>query len=227
MVNVDGSDLAALTDDHVSFWPRWSPDGKRIIFSGISQNGTAVLVTIAVDGSGRRKTLTSDIWESVGGVYTGDGKHIVFSSQMGGLVSAVWIMDTDGSHQRRLTAAALKAQSWSVSRNGQSILAYTNQNSPAALRNSIILMNVDGSGRRLLAPFSKFHHDLYPSFSPDGTKITFISDRFDTGIDPFAFGTWDILTVNADGSDAADVASRVGSCPHDGNCVTPLWGPTR
>jgi Tol biopolymer transport system component len=192
--------------------------------SGISQNGTAVLVTIAADGSGKRKTLTTDLWESVGGVYTPDGKQIVFGSQMGGLVSAVWIMNADGSHPRRLTPAALKAQSWSVSPDGQSILAYTNQNSPPALRNNIIVMNLDGSGRKRLAPMSKFHHDLYPSFSPDGTAITFMSDRFSTDIDPFTYGTWDILTVNSDGSGVTDVASRIGSCPHDGNCVTPFWG---
>ncbi len=224
LVNVDGTGLHALTNDHLSLWPRWSPDGKRIIFSGVSQKGTAVLITIATDGSGKRKTLTTDLWESVGGVYTPDGKQIVFGSQMGGLVSAVWIMNADGSHPRRLTPAPLKAQSWNVSPDGKSILAYTNQNSPPALGNHIIAMNLDGSGRKRLAPMSKFHHDLYPSFSPDGTKITFISDRFSTDIDPFTYGTWDILTVNADGSVVADIASRVGSCPHDGNCVTPFWG---
>ena len=62
LVNVDGTGLHALTNDHLSLWPRWSPDGKRIIFSGVSQKGTAVLITIATDGSGKRKTLTTDLW---------------------------------------------------------------------------------------------------------------------------------------------------------------------
>ena len=224
VVNVDGGGLHAITNDHLSLIPRWSPEGKSIVFTAASQLGTGVITRMAADGNGRRRTLTTDLWDSVGGVYTPDGKQIVFGSQMGGLVAAVWIMNADGSNQRRLTNAALRAQPWSISPDGKQILGYTHQDSPAALGNSIFVMNLDGSALKRLAPMSKFHHDLYPNFSPDGTAISFVSDRFSTDIDPFTYGTWDILTVNADGSGAADVASQVGSCPHDGNCVTPFWG---
>jgi len=143
---------------------------------------------------------------------------------MGGFVAAVWTMRSDGSHQRRVTPATLRAQPWAVSPDGERIVGYTNQNSPGALGSNIFVMNRDGSGRKRLAPLSRFHHDLYPSFSPDGTKITFISDRFSNDIDPFTFGTWDILTANRDGSGVTSVARQVAACPHDGNCVTPLWG---
>ena len=37
---------------------------------------------MAVDRTRKRKTLTSDLWESVGAFYTPDGKEIVFGSQM-------------------------------------------------------------------------------------------------------------------------------------------------
>jgi Tol biopolymer transport system component len=225
VVNVDGTGLLQITDDHTSLAPRWSPDGRRIIFATISRLDTAVIATIAADGSGKRRTLTTDLWDSIGGVYTPDGQQIVFGSQMGGLVSAVWIMNADGSHQRRLTHAALRAQPWSVSPEGNQILGYSNQNSPPALRNGIFVMNLDGSGRKRLAPQSRFHHDLYPSYSPDGTKITFISDRFSGDITKFTDGTFDILTMNTDGSALTDVAQGAGYCPNDGHCVTPLWGP--
>jgi Tol biopolymer transport system component len=225
VVNVDGNGLLQITNDHASLVPRWSPDGKRIIFSAISKLGTAMIVTIAADGSGKRKILTTDLWDSIGGVYTPDGKQIVFGSEMGGLISAVWIMNANGSNQRRLTPADVRAQPWGVSPDGKQILAYSNQDSPPALGSDILVMNLDGSGRKRVAPLSRFHHDVYPSYSPDGTKITFVSDRFSTDMTEFTNGTFDILTVNADGSGVTDVVPAAGSCPFDGNCVTPLWGP--
>jgi hypothetical protein len=100
----------------------------------------------------------------------------------------------------------------------------SNENSPSALRNGVFAMNPDGSGLTHLAPLSKFHHDLYPSYSPDGTKIAFVSDRFSTDITEFTYGTFDIVTMNVDGSNLTDVAPGVGFCPDDGNCVDALWG---
>jgi Tol biopolymer transport system component len=225
VVNADGNGLLQITNDHGSIVPRWSPDGQRIIFTTNSRFNTGVIVTIAADGSGKRKILTTDLWDSIGGVYTPDGKQIVFGSEMGGLISAVWIMKADGSNQRRLTPAALRAQPWGVSPDGKRILAYSNQDSPPALPSDLLVMNLDGSGRKRLAPLSPFHHDLYPSYSPDGTKITFVSDRFSPDITEFTYGTFDVLTVHADGSGVTDVVPTAGSCPFDGNCVTPFWGP--
>ena len=224
LVNVDGTGLHALTNDHLSLWPRWSPDGKRIIFSGVSQKGTAVLITIATDGSGKRKTLTTDLWAK--------RRRCLHAGRQ-----ADCIRQPDGrfgfsslDHECRwLTPAAANPRTLEstiverIARREEHLGIHQSKLSPA-LGNHIIAMNLDCSGRKRLAPMSKFHHDLYSSFSPDGTKITFISDRFSTDIDPFTYGTWDILTVNADGSVVADIASRVGSCPHDGNCVTPFWG---
>ena len=123
VVNVNGTGLRQITHDQGSFLPRWSPDGTHIIFSAFAGVRSAVIATIPADGSGSRKVLTSDVWESVGGFYTPDGKQIIFGSQMGGLVSAAWLMDADGSHQRRLTPAAVKAQPWGVSPDGKHILA--------------------------------------------------------------------------------------------------------
>jgi Tol biopolymer transport system component len=51
----DGSDLRNLTDDeHRHFFPRWSPDGKRIAFSS-RRSGSYELWDINRDGSGLRQ----------------------------------------------------------------------------------------------------------------------------------------------------------------------------
>ena len=71
---------------------------------------------------------------------------------------------------------------------------------------------------------SKSHDDIDASYSPDGTKIAFVRDRFSTDITEFTYGTFDIVTMNVDGNSLTDVAPAVGSCPDDGNCVDALWG---
>jgi Tol biopolymer transport system component len=176
------------------------------------------------DSRGKRKILTSDLWESVGGVYTPDGKQIVFGSQMGGFVAAVWIMNVDGSRQRRITPAELRAQPWGVSPDGKQITGYTNQDTPPALGSIIFTMNLDGTGRKTLAPSSTFHHDGYPSFSPDSRKVGFVSDRFSSDITEFTPGTLDILSISTDNTDLSVVVPMAGSCPFDSNCVSPFWG---
>ena len=226
VVNVDGSGLRQVTNDHGSLLPRWSQDGKRIIFTGTSKLGTGVITTLAADGSGNRRVLTTDLWDSFEGIYTPDGKHIVFASQMDGLTSAVWIMGADGTHQRRLTGATLMAFPWSVSPDGTRILLQSHQNSPPALDNGIFVMNLDGSGLKRLVKQKQFHHDLYPSYSPDGTQIMFLSDRLSNDIGPDTYGTFDIFRMNADGTNLIDLQPNAGQCPNDGNCVTPVWGTT-
>jgi TolB protein len=224
VVNVDGGELRQITNDHGSLLPRWSQDGRKIIFTGTSKLGTGVVTTIAADGSGHRRVLTTDLWDSFEGIYTPDGEHIVFGSTMDGLVCAVWIMDADGSHPRRLTDAALIGFPWSVSPDGRHVLLQSHQNSPPALDNGIFVMNLDGSGLKQLVKQKQFHHDLYPSYSPGGTQIMFLSDRLSNDIGVDTYGTFDVFTMDADGTNLTDVLRAAGQCPTDGNCVTPVWG---
>jgi Tol biopolymer transport system component len=182
---------------------------------------------IAADGNGQKKTLTTKLWESVFPMYTPDGRHILFGSQRGGLVSAAWIMNADGSHQRRLTPAALKAQPWADSPDGKRIAGYFNQNSPPALKTGLITMNLDGSNRKLLASGGGFHHDLYPTYSPDGKKTCFASDRFSSDITEFTYGSFGVLTMNLNGGDIKEIVPATGFCPNDGDCVEPSWGASR
>jgi dipeptidyl aminopeptidase/acylaminoacyl peptidase len=224
VINVDGTGLQAITHDHGSLFPHWSPDGKKIAFATVSPRGTGVIAIMPADGTGKRKILTTDSWDSVAPIYTPDGKQIVFQSQMGGYVSAVWIMNSDGSQQRRLTAPALKGAASAVSPDGKHILLLNNLNSPPALPNENFVMNLDGSGLKRLAPLARFHHDLGATYSPDGQQISFYSDRFSNDITEFTYGTFDILTMDATGGNIKDIVTGAGFCPNDGNCVNASWG---
>jgi len=77
-------------------------------------------------------------------------------------------------------------------------------------------MNLNGSGLKPLAPLAQFHHDLWATYSPDGKKISFVSDRFSNDITEFTYGTFDIITMNADGTNLTDIVAAAGFCPFDG-----------
>ncbi len=218
VINADGTGLTQLTFDGLSTAGRWSPDGSRIVFGRTSTlSGTGVIATMRADGSGGESVLTNVIWGAYWPVYTPDGKHIVYYSTEGGFLEKVWIMNADGSNQTPLTPAALELFPGDVSPDGR-LVSMWNHNS-TSLPTSIFAMNIDGTDIRRLTN-SGGHHDLYPVYSPDGTKIVFASDRLssDTSLDVF--------TMNADGSNIQRIATglTVGGCPTQ-QCVTPSWGP--
>ena len=57
VVNADGSGLQQLTHDHNSLWPRWSPDGRKLVFTTASDLGTGVIATIAADAAALEECL--------------------------------------------------------------------------------------------------------------------------------------------------------------------------
>jgi TolB protein len=217
VINSDGTGLKRLTHDGLSQAPRWSFDGTHLIFARQSPlTGQTVVTLMASDGTGPKTALTSDVWSSFADSYTPDGK-INFDSQMGGLVSAEWIMNADGSGQKQLTPAPLEGGVSDVSPDGKHIVLTSHDNSP--LPGAIFMMNIDGSQLRQITFPIDGAADEFPAYSPDGTKIVFASSR----IDP---GSLDLYVMNADGSNITAIATgiTVGGCS-DGNCVEPSWGP--
>jgi Tol biopolymer transport system component len=213
-INADGSGLTQITHDgNGHLFARWSPDGQRfVLMSGSPEKATTVITTMRTDGSDE-VSLTDDIpFESYQPEYTPDGKQIVFASQAGGLVSAVWIMNADGSGKKRLTDAPLEAGGPDMSPDGKRVTFYSQQNTPKPA--AVWVMNVDGSSQQRLTPLG-----LYPNFSPDGTKLVFTKGTLAEG------GPINLYTMNPDGTHVKKIAGDliVGGCL-DSNCLTPDWG---
>jgi Tol biopolymer transport system component len=215
VVNADGTGLTRLTFDGGDCAAHWSPDGTRLVFARTLPNGKGVIATMNADGTGKKTSLTFDVWVKFWPIYTPDGKQIVFFSTKGGLISAVWIMDADGSHKRQLTAPAFEGFAFDVSPDGQHIAVIDHQNTPRPT--AILQIDPDGKHlKQLTRPGSA--HDEDPAYSPDGTKIVFASDRGG------AVGAMDIYIMNPDGSDVQRITTGLTvACP-DLNCVTPTWG---
>jgi len=206
VINADGTGLTQITHDglpHVV--PHWSPDGTHIVFNTFNEFGGEI-ATVRADGTDFR-VLSSPVWDSLGAQYTGDGKHIVFSTTTGGYVAALWIMDTNGKHQKRLTAPVLEAGAPDVSADGkEQVVFYNHQNTPLPT-SCVFKMNLDGTGVRCLTGMS--HVNTLPVFSPDGTKILYMSDRLSPGF-------FDTFVMDTDGSHKKRVIP---------GGLFPNWGP--
>jgi TolB protein len=220
VINADGTGLKQLTQSGGGdCFPHWSSDGSHIAFSGNFPPAGAIAV-MRSDGTGQELLLRNGqwkFWNVFGSIYTPDGQNIVFESQFGGLVSAVWIMNSNGTHPRRLTPAPLEAYQIDVSPDGRHILI--NDHFNTAIPSSTFVMDIDGKNRKLIFTPLENAHEGPVGYSPDGKKFIFYSDRLNS---PFTF---DIFTINADGSDLKRIAAAVASCPNTGNCVGASWGP--
>lgn len=118
-INADGINLIRLTNDAgVDVFPYWSPDGTKMLFVSnraghydvysMNSDGTnQVRLTDDATASDRnRETYSPPQWSP-------DGKKIVyvhgyFSNDMG-----IYVMDSDGTNQQRLTSGLDLYPTWS------------------------------------------------------------------------------------------------------------------
>lgn len=94
---------AAAHDLGVQRRAKWSPDGRRIVFSGHG-GGDFEIGLMAADGSGLR-TLTSNEACDVSPVWSPDGSTIAFQTRLQGNWD-VALIDPSGENLRVLTATA-------------------------------------------------------------------------------------------------------------------------
>jgi Tol biopolymer transport system component len=189
-VNADGSGQRNVTREWgLSSLPVWSPDGKRIAFVKTWGNDGDIYVMNA-DGRGLRRLTRNDGpgW-AIFPMWSPNGRKIAFHRVQPpakrpyskGWTSEVWVMNADGSGQRRLARGFPSA--WS--HDGRKI-AFTGLSEPG-----MYVMNADGSGQRRL---STANYDGV-TWSPDGRQILIVRARPGTRAK-----VNDIYVMNADGS---------------------------
>lgn len=199
-VNPDGSALAQLTHlpsgDSPSL-PAWSPGGSRIVFDLANPStGTIRIWIMHADGSHPRQ-LASDApgYLDFQPQYTPDGTHIVFSRCLPNFgVCAIWIMRADGIGKQAITPYKVGTHEASdfdpaVSPDGEHVAyaAFGQDGITAQIR----IVRLDGTGNHAISPPAI--EAGHPDWSPDGTRITFTSNR--PGIHS------NIYTMAADGTD--------------------------
>jgi Tol biopolymer transport system component len=199
VMNVNGTAKRQVTfDGNFNSDPAWSPDGKKIVYSGGAAGNPELYVIPAAGGVAKRLTTTTDHDER-GPSWSPDGTKIVYErsgcevSHGGG--ACVYVMPATGGTAVNLTPedhvagcesqpgyyfnGASREPNWSPD-GARIVFTGPLLCSVSALGTDIWTMNADGSGKVDLTA-DNGTNDRQPVFSPDGTKIAFMSDRSKTG----------------------------------------------
>jgi len=172
VMNSDGSGQRQLTRGGSAEYPRWSPDGTKILFQGQLGNSSDELWVINANGRGRiRLTHSPHHVDVQGGSWSPSGNEIVFARSPISLPSTaggIYVVGADGRGLKQLRPApnhgAIELQSPTWSPDGSKI-AYV-RNGPSI---EIRTMNADGTKpQRLAGP-------VYgpPAWSPNSIQIAF------------------------------------------------------
>ena len=159
--------------------PSWSPDGKRIVFSS-ERDGNREIYVMDADG-GNPQNLSNNPDFDGSPSWSPDGERIAFMSDRDGefLHFDIFVMDADGGNQQNITNNPFDERHPSWSPDGERI-AFSSQRDGHFRRrfgitSEIYVMNADGGNQQRLTENLK--NDWFPSWSPDGERIAFMSER--------------------------------------------------
>ncbi|HKR02112.1 MAG TPA: Calx-beta domain-containing protein [Pyrinomonadaceae bacterium] len=213
VMNADGSGVTKITknDDGVDFRiydPAWSPDGKRLAYVASLMGEISSLSVVNADGSGATARLEPTSTEVADPEWSPDGTRIAFTGREAsnnfmeeGIQFYLFVANADGSGKTRIGDYPLRFASFFPQALGSgptwspdgTLIAYSYDNESAPTQQprrvaDLFVVRASGGGVRFLTEHSA--QDLFPSWSPDGTRVAFTSDRD---------GHREIYVVNSDG----------------------------
>ena len=140
-MNADGTGQVSLTRDFGGEDPVASPRGDRIAFA----HGSGRIHTMNLDGTDIRPVSSQDAFHPE---WSPDGSQIVYARwRCCGTPVDLWIVNADGSGERRLTDTPGAELSAVFSPDGEHIL-FQRPGDPVG--DEVWIMNADGSGERRL-----------------------------------------------------------------------------
>lgn len=156
----------------MTFSPRFSPDGSRVVMSLLGDDGNANIY--AMDLSSRSTTrLTNSPSIDTSPSYSPDGQQVVFESDRGGR-QQLYVMSAGGGDASRISFGngSYSTPVWSPRGD---LIAFTKQSGGQF---SIGVMRPDGSGERILT--TGFHNEG-PTWAPNGRVLMFFRQNAGSG----------------------------------------------
>ena len=233
VMSADGSNLRSIPTDpnargSLKFFPTWSADGTKLAFgSRDSPDAQFDIFTMDLDGSNQVNLTKTPKYDESYPDFSPDGSQIcywltgLFGSTQ---TSGIYLMNADGSDPTVLighdptTFIEEKGEcDWSP--DGTKIaIGYKDRSGETSDEKNgdfeVYVINPDGSDLANLT--SNSAGDFNPRWSPDGKKITFVSNRD---------GDKDIYTMDADGSDVTPVTTDSGTQVQQMHDMDPDWQP--
>ena len=220
VMDTDGNNQQRLTNNRKNDWdPSWSPDGTCIVF--ISQRDGNFEIYVMDTEAGNERNLTKNLNDDRDPSWSPDGERIVFASDRDKKVKnsvslyEIYVMDTEAGNERNLTKNLNDDRYPSWSPDGERIVFSSRRDghfrSKFGITSEIYVMDADGQNQQRLT--NNRRYDRYPSWSPDGKRITFASDRRGD------LGNFEIYVMDADGQNQ----QRLTNNPFSDR--DPSWSP--
>jgi Tol biopolymer transport system component len=172
-------------------------ESNRTIGAGVDNpTGDSEIFVMNPDGTGLTQLTFNTALDGMP-VWSGNGKKIAFRSFRDNN-DEIYTMNADGSAQTNITNNPGLDVEPAFSRDGTKIVFRSQRTTGEGVDNptgnsEIFTINLDGTGLKQLTFNTADDRD--PTWSPDGTKIAFMTDR-----DAPSSGNFEVYTMNADGS---------------------------
>ena len=192
----------------MTFAPRFSPDGKKIVmsYSDPDVGNSEIYILDLQTRSTKRITNNSSI--DVSGSYSPDGKQIVFNSDRSGR-RHLYIIGSNGKNLKRISREAGSYYTPVWSPRGD-MIAFTKQEGGQFY---IGVMEIDGSNERMIA---KSFHVEGPTWSPNGRYLMYFKEER-TSADGSG-GSSNLYTIDLTGYNERKIITPLGASD-------PAWSP--
>jgi dipeptidyl aminopeptidase/acylaminoacyl peptidase len=224
--------------------PQLSPDGQWVAYTvaTIDQKANRRVSRIyvaSVDGTHSPSPFTGEATSSTSPRWSPDGKSLAFLSARDGGKTQIWILSRSGGEARRVSNLENGASSFEWSPDGTRFVCLTRTGPPPSKtsdvrhythiyykfndtgyfdekRSHVAIVDVRTGAAKQITDGDDWN-DLDPHWSPDSTRIAFVSNR--TGKEFDLDHNSDIWTIPANGGSLTRISD------HAGPDTSPRWSP--